>query len=201
MRRILGAALTGAGLAILVAVGIVYAKGRIARDQARTQWEVLEAHGAVAAVARQVDRVEDRTAPARGAPVARIMIPAIGVDEVVVEGVDQDQLAAGPGHLPGSAFPGDSGNAVISAHRDRQFHGLDQVAIGDTVITETLAGRVAWVVVGRRVVEQGEPALFSTATPTLTLTTCWPVRFVGPAPDRLLITAKPVRRSSLRVGA
>ena len=126
MRRIFGAALTGAGLAILAAVGIVYAKGRIARDQARTQWEVLEAHGAVAAVARQVDRVEDRAAPARGAPVARIVIPAIGVDEVVVEGVDQDQLAAGPGHLPRSALPGDSGNAVISAHRDRQFHGLDQ---------------------------------------------------------------------------
>jgi sortase (surface protein transpeptidase) len=26
----------------------------------------------------------------------------------------------------------------------------------------------------------------------LTLTTCWPTRYVGPAPERLLLTAEPV---------
>jgi sortase A len=53
-----------------------------------------------------------------------------------------------------------------------------------------LAGRSTWVVVARRVVRSDEPALFSTREPELTLTTCWPVRYLGPAPDRLVITAR-----------
>jgi sortase A len=89
-------------------------------------------------------------------------------------------------------LPGQPGNAVISAHRDRQFHSLDRLALGDTIVTETLGGRTNWIIVARRVVERGKPALFATTDPTLTLTTCWPVRYVGPAPDRLIITAKPI---------
>jgi sortase (surface protein transpeptidase) len=36
------------------------------------------------------------------------------------------------------------------------------------------------------------PALFQTTQPTLTLTTCWPVRYFGSAPDRLILTARPI---------
>jgi hypothetical protein len=50
-------------------------------------------------------------------------------------------------------------------------------------------------VVTRRVVSEHAPALFATQTPTLTLTTCWPIRYVGPAPDRLLVIARPVSGS------
>ena len=46
-----------------------------------------------------------------GVPVAHLVIPRLGVDEIVLEGVDADVLNAGPGHLPGSAFPGERGNA------------------------------------------------------------------------------------------
>jgi sortase A len=69
------------------------------------------------------------------------------------------------------------------------------LSLGDTIVTETLSGRTTWVIVARRVVERGRPALFATAEPTLTLTTCWPVRYVGPAPDRLIITAKVLERT------
>jgi len=34
--------------------------------------------------------------------------------------------------------------------------------------------------------------IFETTTPQLTLTTCWPTRYIGPAPDRLLLTGVPV---------
>jgi sortase A len=202
MRRALGILLTTAGAVILCLVGFTYARGALARDRARAEWDALEAHKAVRTISRRVDQVAAvRATAVHGTPIGRLVIPAIDLDEVVLEGVDAAQLSAGPGHLPGSAFPGDSGNAVISAHRDRHFHGLDEVAVGDTVVTETLGGRVTWVVVGRRIVERGEPALFATADPTLTLTTCWPVRYVGPAPDRLLVTAKPVHRARPRMAA
>jgi sortase A len=65
--------------------------------------------------------------------------------------------------------------------------------VGDTVITETLAGRERWVVTRLSIAEAGKPAIYPTTDPTLTLTTCWPIRYVGPAPDRLLVTAEPVQ--------
>lgn len=127
-----------------------------------------------------------------GAPVARLTIPRIRLDEIVVEGVGDDELNAGPGHLPGSALPGMRGNAVISAHRDRHFSHLDELQFGDTIRTETGQSSGAWVIVGRRVVGRDTPALFQSKEPMLTLTTCWPVRYFGSAPDRLILTAKPV---------
>lgn len=191
MRRSLGLLFSIAGAAILLVVGVAYGRGALARDRARAAWSAVEARDAVLTANERATATPVREALAVGAPMGRLIIPAIDLDEVVVEGVGDAQLAAGPGHLPGSAFPGEVGNAVISAHRDRHFHGLDHLALGDTVITQTMAGRTTWVVVGRRIVKRGEPALYPTDTPTLTLTTCWPVRYIGPAPDRLLVTAKP----------
>lgn len=179
-----------AGACMLLVVGYAYGAGAVARHHARQTWTAMEANGSVTL---PVSGASHRSF-ARGEPVGRIAIPVIDLDEVFIEGVGDAQLAVAPGHLPQSALPGEPGNAVISAHRDRQFHSLDKLALGDTVITETLGGRTTWVIVARRIVERGRPALFATTEPTLTLTTCWPVRYVGPAPDRLIITAKVLER-------
>lgn len=190
MRRTLGALLTAAGAVLLVLVGFSYARAALARDRVRAEWDAAVAHTARLAANSRVVGLSSPTTLAFGAPMGRLTIPAIGLDEVVVEGVDDAQLNAGPGHLPGSAIPGQPGNAVISAHRDRHFHSLGNVALGDTIITQTLAGRARWVVIARRVVASGEPALFTANEPTLTLTTCWPIRYLGPAPDRFIVTAR-----------
>ena len=110
-----------------------------------------------------------------------------------MEGVGDDELRAGPGHMTGSAIPGDSGNAVISAHRDRHFYPLARIAVGDTIVTESGRGTVTWTVARLRIVDADEPALRTSATPLLTLTTCWPIRYFGPAPDRLIVEATRVR--------
>jgi sortase A len=124
--------------------------------------------------------------------VARLEIPRIHLDEIVVEGVGDDELNAGPGHLPGSVLPGMKGNAVISAHRDRHFSRLDELQLGDTIRTESGHSSGSWVIVGRRIVGRETPALFVASEPLLTLTTCWPVRYFGSAPDRLILSAKPI---------
>ena len=191
MRRRAGVLLYLAGGALLLHAGSTYARGALARSEARTAWERADARRAVRD-ASTID-LDDGTALVRqGSPIARLIIPAIGLDEVVVEGVGDAELNAGPGHLPGSAVPGEKGNAVISAHRDRHFSTLGELAIGDTVYTETLSKRTGWMVTKRRVVGAGKPALFSTDAPMLTLTTCWPIRYFGSAPDRLIIEAKHV---------
>lgn len=189
MRRRVGALLYVVGGALILHAGSTYARGALSRSEARAAWERADARRAVHD-AKLID-IGDASAPARkGAPVARLMIPSLGLDEIVVEGVGDDELNAGPGHLPGSATPGEAGNAVISAHRDRHFSTLGDLRVGDTVYTETSSGRVSWIVTKRRVVGAGRPALFSTAEPVLTLTTCWPIRYFGTAPDRLIIEAK-----------
>ena len=134
---------------------------------------------------------EARWSEARGTPVARVIIPRLGLDEVVVEGVGDDELRAGPGHMIGSVLPGDRGTSVISAHRDRHFHALGGIAVGDTVVTESASGTVVWTVSRIRVVGADDSALDARPTPTLMLTTCWPIRYVGPAPDRLIVEAIP----------
>lgn len=190
MRRALGAALLAVGAVILVYVGYRYATGAYERDAARTAWAELEAHNMVAAAS--LSSAPTHTTYATGALVGRVLIPKVKLDEVIAEGVDDDELDAGPGHLPGSASPGEPGNAVISAHRDRHFHSLGRVDIGDTVITETRTAHTTWVITGRKIVGRYERSLFPSTAPELTLTTCWPIRYVGPAPDRLILTAKPV---------
>jgi LPXTG-site transpeptidase (sortase) family protein len=178
------------GAAMLFYVGLSYVRAYLAREKARSEWAAMEAQSAILAASAMLGQPSTRGAVATGSPVARLLIPRIGLDEVVVEGVNDPQLNAGPGHLPGTVFPGDEGNSVISAHRDRHFSDLDELAEGDTVITESIAGQpVVWIIRERKIVDRNAPALFDTAHPALTLTTCWPVRYVGPAPDRLILTA------------
>jgi sortase A len=174
--------------------GVEYGRGAYRADRARQEWEAQQARAMVAeSRARAVTGISAAAAQvAIGAPVARLRIPRIHLDEIVLEGVGDDELNAAPGHLPGSVLPGMRGNAIISAHRDRHFSHLDQLQIGDTIHTESGRSAGSWVIVGRHIIGRDTPALFETQDPTLTLTTCWPVRYFGSAPDRLILSAKPV---------
>lgn len=194
LSRLAGVGLCIAGAVLVGHAGLQYAKGAYQAELARQQWEAQQARNAVAAARERVANSVTFASRgvAMGAPVARLRIPRIRLDAIVIEGVGDDQLNAGPGHLPGSALPGMRGNAVISAHRDRHFSNLDALQLGDTIHTETGQSSGSWVIVGRRIVDRNAPALFQSSEPVLTLTTCWPVRYFGSAPDRLILTAKPV---------
>lgn len=200
-RRTLGATLCVLGVAMLVYAGAKYTSGALRADSMRRQWNEQQAQALVSqARARAGDRMLGIDHVAIGAPVARLHIPRIHLDEIVIEGVGDDELNAGPGHLPGSALPGMTGNSVISAHRDRHFRRLDELQLGDTIRTETGHSTDSWVIVERRIVGRATPALFGSKQRLLTLTTCWPVRYFGDAPDRLILSARPAgasQRSSL----
>jgi sortase A len=189
-RRVLGYALLCFGGASAAFAGGRYAIGAMQRQEARRAWDEREAQSVVSLARSTANPRAQDVLP--GAPVARLRIPRLQLDEIVLEGVDGSELNAGPGHLTGSVFPGEKGNSVISAHRDRHFSRLGRIQVGDTVVTETGWSETRWVVVSRRVVGADSPALYRTKDATLTLTTCWPIRYFGSAPDRLIVTAKPV---------
>jgi sortase A len=185
--RIFGIALLAIGLIIVTVIGVQLLRGTVARERARAEWTKVMRSSTISAIAGL-----GLTRVSSGAPVVRVIIPSIRLDEVVVEGLSDKDLWAGPGHMPGTVFPGQNGNSVISAHRDRHFHRLDDVRVGDMVETQTPLMSVMWRVTQRRVIGKDERAIFESAGPMLTLTTCWPTRYVGPAPERLLLTAEPV---------
>jgi LPXTG-site transpeptidase (sortase) family protein len=201
MRKAIGLAFFVSGGLLLSFAGGRYAVGIVRADQAREAWEQAEARGVIAHARAVALRGTPQPAPVAGAPVGRLVIPRIGLDEIVLEGVDGENLNAGPGHLPGSVVPGERGNAILSAHRDRHFSHFDALSVGDTVMTESRAGRTTWVIVAQRVVDKDDRALFRTSEATLTLTTCWPIRYLGSAPSRLIVTAKPVGRRIVRMAS
>jgi sortase A len=171
-----------------------YVAGAIDASHARDAWNAAEAKVTVALAshAEQANETIDD-----GAPVARLVIPSIDLDEIVLEG--SGALNAGPGHLPTSVLPGQPGNSIISGERDRHFNHLDAVSAGDTVFTESGRGRDAWIVVAKRIVGRDDRDAVRTGDTTLTLTTSWPIRYVGPAPERLIVTATRVTRPAARV--
>jgi LPXTG-site transpeptidase (sortase) family protein len=188
---LLGYALFCIGGATVAFAGGRYAIGSWEQQEARRAWEETQARTVVALARRQVvTGITNAVAP--GTPVARLLIPRLGLDEIVLEGVDGNSLNAGPGHVLGSAFPGEQGNSVISAHRDRHFARLGAIQVGDTIVTESGAHDEHWVVISKRVIDADTPALFRSADARLTLTTCWPIRYLGTAPERLIVTARPV---------
>lgn len=98
-------------------------------------------------------------APAIGDLVGVLRIPALGGDHqvAVVEGVTPEQLRRAPGHYPGTALPGQIGNAVVAGHNARTgagapFADLDELGEGDEIRWETSAGTWTYRVTGTRVV-------------------------------------------------
>lgn len=131
-----------------------------------------------------------RPSPRPGEPVARLAIPRLALDVVALEGVDPETLDRGAGHFPGSALPGEPGNASFAGHRDSFFRPLGRVEEGDEVLLETPAGRHVYRVTDTRVVGPEEVEVVA-ALPgrQLTLVTCYPFDWIGPAPRRFVVRA------------
>ena len=128
--------------------------------------------------------------PTEGDAVARIVIPKIDVDKVVVEGVGVPDLKKGPGHYPGSPLPGQPGNAAIAGHRTTYgapFSRLDELLPGDVIDVATRQGRFRYRVHETKVVKPSQTEVLDPTTDArLTLTTCHP-RFS--AAERMIVVA------------
>lgn len=123
--------------------------------------------------------------------VGRIEIPRIDLKAMIHEGVTQRTLALAVGHIPGTALPGRTGNVGIAGHRDTFFRGLRSVQPGDAIILTTLEGSYEYRVESAEVVAPGDTRVLADSTqPELTLVTCYPFYYVGPAPERFIVHAK-----------
>jgi len=125
----------------------------------------------------------------------RLTIPAIHLDVIIAEGTSQHSLSLGPGHLTHTAIPGNPGNAVIAAHRDTFFRHIAELKVGDDIYIERNGQRYRYVVTGRKIVSPEDISVLEGSTQSrLTLITCYPLHFIGPAPKRLVVFAMQVQR-------
>lgn len=146
--------------------------------------------------------------PEPGSPVFRIRIPAIDLDQIVVEGVGFDELRKGPGHYPScrsgfeeplctefdEAWPGEHRRVIVSGHRTTYgapFWDLDKLRRGDQVVTETKWGTFIYIVTAQRKVEpDARDIVIPGSTGELVLTTCDPKFSAAHAADRLRPTER-----------
>jgi sortase A len=120
----------------------------------------------------------------------RIEIPRIGVAAIVKEGGDEATLSRAVGLIPGSPRPGDAGNVVLAGHRDTFFRPLRRIRQHDRIRVVVPPHTYEYEVQSLRVVSPEETSVLeSRGEEELTLVTCYPFRFVGPAPDRFIVSA------------
>jgi len=124
-------------------------------------------------------------------PIGRLEISRVHISAVVAEGTSQRVLSRAVGHAVGTALPGQTGNVTLAAHRDTFFRHLGDVRPGDIIELKEPGHKYRYQVRFTAVVGPKDTwVLQPTGKETLTLLTCYPFHFVGPAPDRFVIRAR-----------
>ena len=132
--------------------------------------------------------------PRPGEALARLRVDRLGLEVMVAEGSDEETLALGPGHLQESALPGELGNCIIAGHRDAEFRRLRDIREGDVVELNGWSGSARYRVTAIRIVDRDQTGLLAAGEEArLTLVTCYPFFYVGPAPQRFIVQAELVQ--------
>jgi sortase A len=128
--------------------------------------------------------------PRLGDAIAKLTIPRLEKGLYVVEGDGAQQLRRGPGHLNGTAMPGDIGNCIIAGHRDTHFRVLKDIRRGDEIVLQTRNGEYTYRVRTTQIVSPRDTQpLRPTKDAELHLVTCYPFYYVGSAPKRFIVNA------------
>jgi sortase A len=130
-------------------------------------------------------------AVAPGGLIGRLEIPRLGLSLIVAEGVDALTLRRAVGHIPGTGMPGKPGNIGLAGHRDTLFRSLRNVLPNDVITLTTPIGAYRYRVVSTKVVRPADVGVLEpNGSEVLTLVTCYPFYYVGPAPDRFIVRAE-----------
>jgi sortase A len=128
--------------------------------------------------------------PKVGDVIGTLSIPKIKKTINIIEGTGTKELKLGVGHYVGSVLPGVSDNSVLAGHRDSVFRNLGQLKIGDLMTVRTSYGTFVYEVHKIRIVNANDrTVIVPTQDAILTLSTCYPFRFIGNAPKRYVVQA------------
>jgi sortase A len=177
------------GAVLLVYVGAQYATMYVEQQRLAAEFDSQMARPVdAAAIASKVADPELN--------LTKLLIPKIELESMVVDGTSRKALLVGPGRITNTALPGETGNSVITAHRDTFFRRLVELEHGDRIQVRRAGKLYIYEVTGKKIVEPTDiSVLRQTKDPQLTLITCYPTWFIGPAPERLVVFSKLVEQS------
>jgi sortase A len=197
--RILSTVLITAGLVVMADVGLTLAYkepissiyGEIKQHAAEGQLKDLESHYPTRADLRAIAGVHGIERKARilagrfgrqaktGEAIGRIMVPAMGLNAVFVQGTDTSSLQKGPGHYPETPFPGQGGTIGIAGHRTTYlapFRHIDSMHRGDLVTLEMPYGTFTYRVQKTQIVDPSRVGIVHKVSyERLVLTACHPL--------------------------
>lgn len=154
-----------------------------APDHEQANWSAsrVDAYAAIA-----VESGESSASPAA----ALLRMRRVGLEVPVYGDASERNLNRGAGLIAGTAAPPGDGNIGIAAHRDGYFRVLADVVVGDALDLETHSGQRRYRVTELSVVEPTDMSpLDATDLSSVTLVTCYPFYFAGPAPHRYIVRA------------
>jgi sortase A len=124
--------------------------------------------------------------------IGELEVPHLRIATAIVEGDDGTALRRGAGHVPGTAFPGESGNVVLAGHRDTVFRRLGELQRGDRLRLTTRQGVFDYRVARTLLVSPRDVWVVERHAAALTLITCYPFDWIGAAPQRWIVQAEPI---------
>ncbi len=190
--RIFEIALLLIGVAALTVYGLIEFDQMVGQADLRAQFE----NGETSLLPEELpgeapQKALQANSPARtGKALGRLTSERIGLDVMIAEGVDHKTLRRAAGRIPGTARLDSEGNIGIAAHRDTFFRPLRKIEAGDALEIETYQGRYSYRVDWTAVVDPHDVQFLNPSSVSqLTLVTCYPFYYVGPAPRRFIVRA------------
>ena len=126
-------------------------------------------------------------------PVARLIVPRLGIDQILLEGAYGRTLAFGPGYLESSAWPGEQGVTVLTGHRDTHFSFLKRLEQNDEIVIETATGDERhYLVQETRILDSRTASIeLDEQLNSIVLVTCYPFEAIDPGgPLRYVVIAE-----------
>ena len=177
-------------------VTLAYVAGTVAYAGIYQRYESLKFDQELAAPRAANAAIVQETVDLReGGLIGKLEIPRIGISVMLLQGMDEATLILGAGHVPGTPLPGVEGNVVIAAHRDTFFRKLEGILPGDNIRFSTTRRTYEYIVESSEVADPVDTrSMESRAREELTLITCYPFYFVGAAPKRFIVHARPPKQ-------
>lgn len=130
-------------------------------------------------------------------PIARLAVPSLGIDQIVLEGAYGRTLAFGPGHVESTGPLEGSDSIILTGHRDTHFRFLEKLQAGEIILVQARTGVWHRFVVRDRQIVDSRTATISTQEDKrqLILVTCYPFTAIVPGgPLRYMVNAEIVER-------
>ena len=139
---------------------------------------------------KKINKTVHLKKPKIGELIGSLSIPRLNTVLPIIEGTGSKELKRGVGHYVNSVMPGFTDNSVLAGHRDSVFRNLGDLKIGDLITFTGPYGEFTYEVHKIRIVDSNDrTVIVPTMNPILTLSTCYPFRFLGNAPKRYIVQA------------